>query len=419
MNNHELYQVFVSSFLSGRPALLSNSELRVEPIGDTLQLLAKTEGLVATAKLSGEQRYSSIRCKSSFWLPLHKAMTKQKCLPVRPSKISGFHEYEPVEIPKGYGVHFTSSLDLLQTWWSYKKEDRQRSLMNLLVLYQGILYPIQDLVCEQGAITIQTSAFQRQINPLDILCWAKKIKQSPPPQPPKRKKQVKTTQPTNRPHRPKQRSSMYRRPDVSKYSGSKRIGGYLVDAGLLSLAQVEVVLSDQELTGMRFGEILVTRGWLKSQTIEFLFHNVILPQRRLAKEAVNTPNLSRSPSRRYIPERASKTVGTVEMPLLPRIKAYPSRVPLKFAQKAQPASEKLASFHAVSTHDQETLEIPSPSQILPDSVASSSITPEQSKTAAPKSPSPHPSIHDHETLSTNGKLNAEDLPDWIDLDSSD
>lgn len=420
MNNLDLYQVFVSSFLSGCSALLSNSELRVEPIGDTLQLLAKIEGLVATAKFSGEYRYSSIRYKSSYWPQLHEAMIKQNCLPVRQSRISGFYEYEPVEVPRNYSVHFTNSLDLLQTWWSDKKESKQGSLMSFLVLHQEILYPIQDLVCEQGVITIQTSVCRRQINPSEMLCWLKRIEQPTPPSLSKRKKQVKKDQSKNRSHRTKQYSLTYRLPDVSNGLGSKRIGDYLVEAGLLSLAQVEVVLLDQDFTGMRFGEILVTRGWLKSQTIEFLFQNVILPQRTLAKKAVNTTNPSQSSSQGHMQERVNATAEIVEKSPFPQIKASALRFPLKFAKEDQPISENLALPYPTSTHDQETLQIPSPSKILPSAESSSLIAAEPSKTAAPKLSSPqHPSIHDHETLSTNGKLNSEDLPDWIDLGSSD
>jgi hypothetical protein len=59
----------------------------------------------------------------------------------------------------------------------------------------------------------------------------------------------------------------------------KPIGSYLVEAGLLSLGQVEVILADQRATGMKFGEIAVTRGWVKHQTIEYLMSRVILPER--------------------------------------------------------------------------------------------------------------------------------------------
>lgn len=62
----------------------------------------------------------------------------------------------------------------------------------------------------------------------------------------------------------------------------KRIGGYLIDAGLLTPAQVDVALNDQKMTGMRFGEILATRGWVKQQTIEYLMAKVIVPERRAA-----------------------------------------------------------------------------------------------------------------------------------------
>lgn len=181
MDDLELLQAFVSSYLSGCSALLSNSDLRVEPISDTLQLLAKTEGLVATAKLSGEQRFTSIRYKSSFWPQLHEAMIAQKCLPIRQSKIAGFYEYEPVKIPDNYHVRFTDSLDLLQTWWSYKKSDKQQALMSLLILHRGIWYPIRDVNCEHGTLTIQTSGYQTQIYPLDMLVWLQKAAQSSSP----------------------------------------------------------------------------------------------------------------------------------------------------------------------------------------------------------------------------------------------
>jgi hypothetical protein len=56
---------------------------------------------------------------------------------------------------------------------------------------------------------------------------------------------------------------------------SKRLGGYLVDAGLLSEGQVDVALHDQQATGMRFGDIIVERGWISRQTIEYFTNKVI------------------------------------------------------------------------------------------------------------------------------------------------
>ncbi len=57
------------------------------------------------------------------------------------------------------------------------------------------------------------------------------------------------------------------------------IGAYLVEAGLITDAQVGVALADQNVTAMPFGEIVVARGWVKEQTIEFIMHRVVLPER--------------------------------------------------------------------------------------------------------------------------------------------
>lgn len=67
-------------------------------------------------------------------------------------------------------------------------------------------------------------------------------------------------------------------------SSRKRLGGYLVEAGLLTPAQIDVALNDQKLTGMRFGEILAARGWVKQQTIEYLMKKVILPEQEATRQ---------------------------------------------------------------------------------------------------------------------------------------
>ncbi|MDS3859755.1 hypothetical protein RIF25_02925 [Thermosynechococcaceae cyanobacterium BACA0444] len=62
-------------------------------------------------------------------------------------------------------------------------------------------------------------------------------------------------------------------------SFTKRLGNYLVDAELVTPAQIEVALADQRATGSRLGDILVARGWLKPGTIEFIMEKVVVPER--------------------------------------------------------------------------------------------------------------------------------------------
>lgn len=400
MDDLELLQAFVSSYLSGCSLLLSNSDLRVEPIGNTLQLLAKTEGLVATAKLSGDQRSTSIRYKSSFWPQLHGAMVKYQCVPVRKSRISGFYEYETIDIPEKYRVRFTDSLDLLQTWWSYQKSDHQPSLMGLLVLHRQIWYPIQDLVCEQGTLTIETSGYQIQMYPLDMLVWLQKLEQpAATPLAPHLETEAYQKQLQQHPELSEQYLSMYRQAMASHSPDDRRIGSYLIEAGLLSPAQVDVVLSDQKLTGMKFGEILVSRGWLKSQTIEFLFENVILPQRTLAKKAV---------------DKARKDVANLQGTNPNHHQGY--LAPVAFSNSQQEVIIKTEAHGAQSGQNLSQTPVPQRTSHQPQSLLSGNTPlPVSDQPIAPRCLS----IHDRETLATCNKLNLEDLPDWLDMDLPD
>jgi hypothetical protein len=66
----------------------------------------------------------------------------------------------------------------------------------------------------------------------------------------------------------------------------KRIGAYLVEAGLVTPAQLDVALTDQQVMGnMRLGEVLVARGWVKQQTLDYLFEKIIAPEQRAARQA--------------------------------------------------------------------------------------------------------------------------------------
>jgi hypothetical protein len=60
----------------------------------------------------------------------------------------------------------------------------------------------------------------------------------------------------------------------------KPVGAYLIEAGLLTTAQVQVILTDQSSSDMKFGEIAVLRGWVKQQTVEYLMDKIVIPERR-------------------------------------------------------------------------------------------------------------------------------------------
>lgn len=103
------------------------------------------------------------------------------------------------------------------------------------------------------------------------------------------------------------------------YPELKRLGSYLVEAGLLTQVQIDVALADQEATGVRFGDILVLRGWIKEQTIEYFMRKLVLPEREVPErepsaQPASTPELpaklSSSENRRRSPPKQQQLFGT-------------------------------------------------------------------------------------------------------------
>ncbi len=89
-------------------------------------------------------------------------------------------------------------------------------------------------------------------------------------------------------------------PNVS--SSHKPIGAYLVEAGILSEAQVNMALAEQKnICNMSFGKILVNRGWVKEQTIEYLMQRVIIPERLAQKSSFSDLELNLTHQKRKSP----------------------------------------------------------------------------------------------------------------------
>jgi hypothetical protein len=92
----------------------------------------------------------------------------------------------------------------------------------------------------------------------------------------------------------------------------KPLGGHLMDAGLLTLDQVNVALVDQSATGMRFGEVLVIRGWLKEQTVEWVVNKVAEAERKFFDAQTRSLGLLPKPKRELPISKALPSVNSLD-----------------------------------------------------------------------------------------------------------
>ncbi len=98
----------------------------------------------------------------------------------------------------------------------------------------------------------------------------------------------------------------------------KRLGMYLEEAGLINRGQIEVALNDQQATGMRFGEVLAARGWVKQQTIEYLMKKVVIPERHQESRTLPLPSAARPASAPVKPPSPSRSLQPQKPDLLQR-----------------------------------------------------------------------------------------------------
>jgi hypothetical protein len=128
----------------------------------------------------------------------------------------------------------------------------------------------------------------------------------------------------------------------------KRLGTYLIDAGLVTPAQIDVALNDQEfMDDMRIGDILVTRGWIKQQTLDFVIDKVVDPEQQIARQV----GLAESMVKRHQPRPATETVVQPMVSDRPEVIAASTRIP-------EPSPNTIA--HARSLDGSRVLEILKP-----------------------------------------------------------
>lgn len=141
----------------------------------------------------------------------------------------------------------------------------------------------------------------------------------------------------------------------------KRLGAYLLEAGLLTTDQVDVALNDQRATGMRFGEVLVVRGWLKEQTIEWIMQRVVEPEKRAYKKWEDQQATLAQERTLLQPQLVAKNaVNKAAAKKIAEAKKAKARKAAQEAQAAQKRAEEEAKSQTSSTFNRRDAPISKP-----------------------------------------------------------
>ncbi len=93
-----------------------------------------------------------------------------------------------------------------------------------------------------------------------------------------------------------------------------RLGEYCVCANLLSEAQVDILLQEQKTSAVPLGQLAVRRGWLKPETLDFFLDTFGLRAQRPVAKASEMASIKKTDSQRAKTERLKAERLKTEQP---------------------------------------------------------------------------------------------------------
>ncbi|MBW4691880.1 MAG: hypothetical protein KME27_08930 [Lyngbya sp. HA4199-MV5] len=170
----------IQQFISGEVTLAANQNLRIEPAFDSVQLLAKRGGLIASLKRVGSRQTIVMRQPSDYSVLMHQLLLARHFVPTPGGDPSGFTEYRADDIPAGYEVVHATVKELWKEWWRTARHTSTHGIhMDLLIFARDTWYPIRNIVCSQGTLFITTLVSEVAFTGNDSLTW---LRRSPEPQ---------------------------------------------------------------------------------------------------------------------------------------------------------------------------------------------------------------------------------------------
>jgi hypothetical protein len=157
----------VQKFVQGELNFIANQNLRLEPVCNSAQLLAKKGDLIATTKLAGQIRAVLVRQSSAYHDLVNRVLTEHHYLPTQVND-RGLTQYEPCAIPAGYAAHYTQVRHL---WRAWRTHPPYKSHQAYLIQSNNTWRPVQNIECGQQLFFIHVSGEEKMLCSTDHLCW--------------------------------------------------------------------------------------------------------------------------------------------------------------------------------------------------------------------------------------------------------
>jgi hypothetical protein len=162
--------------------LISNQNLRVEPAFDSVQLLTKRGGLVATRKVVKGFKTVIMRRSSEYYSLVHHLLVENRYMPINLASQAEFVQYQARHLPEGYKLRCAEARLLWKDWWKGLRHGKRNTIQtDLLIHSRDTWYPVRDVACNQGVLFVTTLVSEFVFQGSDQVIWLTKGADVPNP----------------------------------------------------------------------------------------------------------------------------------------------------------------------------------------------------------------------------------------------
>ncbi len=169
-------KTIVRRFACGRKRLITNDNLRINYAHNSLQLSTPTGELIAIHKVAARLHYILVKKDSEYSQLIQEIIGEYQFIPIDTATAErGFMRYQKYEIPEGYTLRYEPAEELWQTWNAHRHQSPEGLQLDLLILAKSKWYRVQDTICTDDRLDIQTRLGLISLSLRDRIAWIAKL----------------------------------------------------------------------------------------------------------------------------------------------------------------------------------------------------------------------------------------------------
>jgi hypothetical protein len=175
-------KIIIWRFAEGKKRLVVNQNLRIDYAHNSLQLSTPNGELIAIHKVAEKLHYILVKKDSKYSDIIQTIISECQFIPIdNVTSERGFIRYQKYEIPANYKLQYESAVLLWQIWQEHKQQRSISLKLDILILARSKWYRVQDMVCTDNRLDLQTRLGLISFSLRDRIAWISKLSDVPMP----------------------------------------------------------------------------------------------------------------------------------------------------------------------------------------------------------------------------------------------